>query len=419
MADTKISAYAALAAAPAAGDYFMVVDISDTSMAATGTTKKVTAADVFSVPAFALVDDGSGLVDLDTHRAEGQMPVFYIADQTDQAGVGMSLEGTFALGAELPTLDPLEPSDGQDHEGKYSTVVGIEANFFNTAGNSNNVIGYRAMNQNDAGTDNTAVGRNALYSQAGSSDKNSAFGSLALYNSAVGTLNTAIGYKALYGVAGQSPQHNTALGHECMLSVTSANNDVAFGYQAMRSNTSGSTAVALGYQALYTNTTASFNVAVGHQALFASTAAGNSALGSRAGYAPAGLTANASTTGTRNTWIGFETGPSAAPNPSDGTAVGYQALALVNGTALGSGAQANASTATAIGKGVVTAVANQVALGTSAEHVLLKTAAAPADASFAASQFSMWLDPTNGAAKLMFKAKQADGTVKTGSVTLS
>lgn len=45
--------------------------------------------------------------------------------------------------------------------------------------------------------------------------------------------------------------------------------------------------------------------------------------------------------------------------------------------------------------------------------------AALADASLTASQFSLWLDDTNGACKLMIKAKQADGTVRTAAIALS
>lgn len=45
--------------------------------------------------------------------------------------------------------------------------------------------------------------------------------------------------------------------------------------------------------------------------------------------------------------------------------------------------------------------------------------AAPADANLAAGDMAIWFDQTNGAAKLMIKAKQADGTVRTGSVALS
>jgi hypothetical protein len=43
----------------------------------------------------------------------------------------------------------------------------------------------------------------------------------------------------------------------------------------------------------------------------------------------------------------------------------------------------------------------------------------PADADIVAGQCLFWFDSTNGAAKLMIKAKQADGTVRTGSVALA
>lgn len=45
--------------------------------------------------------------------------------------------------------------------------------------------------------------------------------------------------------------------------------------------------------------------------------------------------------------------------------------------------------------------------------------AAPADAEMNAGDLMFWFDKTNGAAKLMVKAKQANGTVVTGQVALS
>lgn len=45
--------------------------------------------------------------------------------------------------------------------------------------------------------------------------------------------------------------------------------------------------------------------------------------------------------------------------------------------------------------------------------------AAPADGELAAGEMAVWLDPSNGAAKLMVKAKETGGTVRTGSVNLS
>lgn len=56
MADSKITALTELAAAPASGDYFVVVDVSDTTMAASGTNKKITPGNLLTA---ALLADGS------------------------------------------------------------------------------------------------------------------------------------------------------------------------------------------------------------------------------------------------------------------------------------------------------------------------------------------------------------------------
>lgn len=51
--------------------------------------------------------------------------------------------------------------------------------------------------------------------------------------------------------------------------------------------------------------------------------------------------------------------------------------------------------------------------------VLTATHAAPADGALNAGECALWFDQTNGAAKLMIKAKTADGTVVTGNVPLT
>jgi hypothetical protein len=43
---------------------------------------------------------------------------------------------------------------------------------------------------------------------------------------------------------------------------------------------------------------------------------------------------------------------------------------------------------------------------------------APADGALSATSCSLWLDATPGATKLMIKAKDSNGTVRTGSVNL-
>lgn len=62
-------------------------------------------------------------------------------------------------------------------------------------------------------------------------------------------------------------------------------------------------------------------------------------------------------------------------------------------------------------------------LATISENGYLTTrkTAAPADAELAAGEMALWFDATNGpaAAKLMIKGKQNDGTVVTGSVSLT
>jgi hypothetical protein len=45
--------------------------------------------------------------------------------------------------------------------------------------------------------------------------------------------------------------------------------------------------------------------------------------------------------------------------------------------------------------------------------------AAPADAAMSAGGCSLWLDSTPGATKLMIKAKDSGGTVRTGAVNLT
>jgi hypothetical protein len=44
---------------------------------------------------------------------------------------------------------------------------------------------------------------------------------------------------------------------------------------------------------------------------------------------------------------------------------------------------------------------------------------APADAELTAGEAAWWFDSSNGASKLMVKAKSADGTVVTGSLALA
>jgi hypothetical protein len=52
-------------------------------------------------------------------------------------------------------------------------------------------------------------------------------------------------------------------------------------------------------------------------------------------------------------------------------------------------------------------------------YVLTRKTTAPADTDLAANEMAIWFDSTNGAAKMMIKAKQANGTVVSGNVSLT
>lgn len=50
-------------------------------------------------------------------------------------------------------------------------------------------------------------------------------------------------------------------------------------------------------------------------------------------------------------------------------------------------------------------------------YIMTRLNAAPADSALVAGECALWFDSTNGAAKVMFKGKQADGTVVTGALS--
>ena len=89
---------------------------------------------------------------------------------------------------------------------------------------------------------------------------------------------------------------------------------------------------------------------------------------------------------------------------------------------------AGASSNLTLDSNVTTVDGNYVILGTATQtltyvngvaFVISGQNAAPADGDLAAGDIALWFDKTNGAAKLMVKAKQADGAVKTAAVALA
>jgi hypothetical protein len=113
---------------------------------------------------------------------------------------------------------------------------------------------------------------------------------------------------------------------------------------------------------------------------------------------------------------------------SDGTArlLSDDHMAFIVGGTSGSGAALSVSDSPS-NDGVVLSSAGGVAFLSSSKQVFQATPtacvlhydAAPADGELVAGDVALWLDATDGAAKLMVKAKTANGTVATAAIALA
>lgn len=159
-----------------------------------------------------------------------------------------------------------------------------------------------------------------------------------------GNTNTLLGRGALAVVTGSN---NTGIGRAALGALTTGGQNTAVGYEAMKNQVTHNNATALGFQA-GRDADAHDNVFIGYYS----------------GYGPNSNTANKTTTGTRNVFVGKETGQASTTQRNDGTAVGNRALVDAdNATALGSGAEALHASSVALGKDSVTTAASQVMVG--------------------------------------------------------
>ena len=192
------------------------------------------------------------------------------------------------------------------------------------------------------------------------------------YRAAYGSGNykICIGYNTGYNASG----FNVCLGHDAGSSAAAG--VIAIGYSAGKSG--GGSAVCIGNAAgtsvgagviaigdsagLYSGDN---NIAIGNKACQGGVSGvGTTAIGYRVAWYPNGNSDNKTTTGARQTLIGYQTGQSSSTQVNDITCVGYQAIAGGTGsTALGSGAQATHAGATAIGFGTVTNRDNSTCIG--------------------------------------------------------
>ena len=304
-----------------------------------------TASDVTAGSAVALVAPSTGTVTLRlTFTGAGSVdditarPVIPSAPATTVGGVEVRRPNSTSLG------------------------IGTSAQFSLTTGNYNVATGFYAQQSLTTGNYNVATGSYAQYSLTTGS-YNVATGSYAQYSLTTGSYNVATGYQAQFSLTTGS--NNVATGFYAQQSLTTGTYNVATGYQAQRSLTTGNYNVATGFYAQFSLTTGSNNVATGYQAQYSlTTGSNNVATGFYAQQSPAGVVANATTTGLRQTMIGTETGQSSPTQINDAVGVGYRAVCGADkAMSLGANARADHAGSVALGSDTLTTLSGQVMVG--------------------------------------------------------
>ena len=171
-------------------------------------------------------------------------------------------------------------------------------------GSRNTAAGAHTFSLNETGFENTAAATNALHFNRN------------------GSKNTAVGYVCL--ATNVSGIDNTALGHSAMYKNVSGVENTALGLQSLYRNTLGSHNVAIGRDANYSNTTGNWNTGLGVDAIpGVETGHGNTSAGGESGYTE--FLAHQCTTGSYNTWLGYQSGPSSPDQHNYVIGVGYRA----------------------------------------------------------------------------------------------
>lgn len=158
--------------------------------------------------------------------------------------------------------------------------------------------------------------------------------------------------------------NNVAIGPGTQQALTTGASNTAVGVQVQNKIVSANYNTGVGQGAQFSATT-SFNTAVGALGQFGlTTGLGNTAIGYGSQYAPAGVTANATSTASYQTCIGYQSGQAGASQDDRITTIGYWAVASgASATSIGAQAAANGMYATAIGSSTQASAAGAVAIG--------------------------------------------------------
>jgi hypothetical protein len=124
MANDPISGLPALSAAPATDDLLVVVDVSDTTEAASGTTKNMTPGDLFTSPTFTGTPVVDGALTITGGQGEAEAGTITIQDAT-----GLNLVGTAGTTHSVSILNeglqPIMRTPVGTQDAKFGGIVSV------------------------------------------------------------------------------------------------------------------------------------------------------------------------------------------------------------------------------------------------------------------------------------------------------
>mgnify|MGYP005628788801 CR=1 FL=1 len=265
----------------------------------------------------------------------------------------------FTIGAtNSPTIRWDEDNGFQNPTGVMNLGIGFGVLDKLRLGVGNVAYGWSALNELEDGNYNTAVGWSALKGIT-AGNYNSTVGTQAGFELSTGSWNVAMGVNALKKM--EAGNNNVAIGFESMRNATLDNNNTSIGDSAMLNHTGGSNNVAIGIDAL-----SGYNRFEEIQINVPTTGNSNVAVGSGA------LREN---TGDYNVAIGANASSDAGHNFLRGVAIGFEASAVTDAVAIGSGAEATGENSVALGAGATVAVDNTIQIGGSAITSILTATA--------------------------------------------
>jgi len=322
MASKKITELGPITTIDTAVDPLPIVDVSDTSMAASGTTKKVTVSQIvgagaagsfstLSASGVASFADGTVALPSITNTGDTNTGVYFPAEDTVAVTAGGtesfrvdSSRNVLVNGTTAATFTGVTPrlqvqaASGDASLGVKTSNQGI-ALFADSAIPSSGIncvnygFGNPAFRIRLSGIDryvtSGVVVNNEAHTFAGGDA--SINGILVGRGQSNVASNVAIGVLAL-GTSSTTGTQNVAIGSNAADALTSGANNIAIGNNALGLATTASSNVAIGSGALDSTVTGGFNVAIGTNALGACTGTNNTVVGYASGPASGAYTQN-------------------------------------------------------------------------------------------------------------------------------